>query len=103
MNPIKILRSAAFLISCFFVCSCENDIAKVKDLSSKKIGIEEAKNIESLLSQEGKMKAKLTAPYMLRYQLDTPKVEFPKTLKVILDRKSTRLNSSHGYISYAVF
>src|SRR5205809_3508505 len=23
--------------------------------------------------------------------------------KVVLDRKSTRLNSSHGYISYAVF
>src|SRR2546429_6006344 len=25
------------------------------------------------------------------------------TEQVILDRKSTRLNSSHGYISYAVF
>src|SRR5205809_3435028 len=24
-------------------------------------------------------------------------------IKVLLDRKSTRLNSSHGYISYAVF
>src|SRR2546422_7181041 len=26
-----------------------------------------------------------------------------KTLTEIIDRKSTRLNSSHGYISYAVF
>src|SRR2546422_1831016 len=25
------------------------------------------------------------------------------TLPLLLDRKSTRLNSSHGYISYAVF
>src|SRR5687768_18359663 len=29
--------------------------------------------------------------------------EFMKTNVNILDRKSTRLNSSHGYISYAVF
>src|SRR2546429_5894312 len=27
----------------------------------------------------------------------------PKTYTGALDRKSTRLNSSHGYISYAVF
>src|SRR3989449_8500771 len=27
----------------------------------------------------------------------------PEELKTIGDRKSTRLNSSHGYISYAVF
>src|SRR2546422_1011933 len=27
----------------------------------------------------------------------------PWTVNQILDRKSTRLNSSHGYISYAVF
>src|SRR2546422_1196532 len=27
----------------------------------------------------------------------------PAALKTLLDRKSTRLNSSHGYISYAVF
>src|SRR2546429_6173487 len=27
----------------------------------------------------------------------------PNRLQIRLDRKSTRLNSSHGYISYAVF
>src|SRR2546422_7108569 len=27
----------------------------------------------------------------------------PNTWRPIIDRKSTRLNSSHGYISYAVF
>src|SRR5256884_3562708 len=29
--------------------------------------------------------------------------EFPGTAAASRDRKSTRLNSSHGYISYAVF
>ncbi len=36
-------------------------------LFQKKIAIEEAKNVESFLSQNGRVKAKLTAPYMLRY------------------------------------
>src|SRR2546422_7825179 len=35
------------------------------------------------------------AKAILRYTADWP--------EVTLDRKSTRLNSSHGYISYAVF
>src|SRR2546422_7748767 len=30
-------------------------------------------------------------------------VRRPVDLLLVLDRKSTRLNSSHGYISYAVF
>src|SRR2546429_2825639 len=29
--------------------------------------------------------------------------KYPKDVPVRVDRKSTRLNSSHGYISYAVF
>src|SRR2546422_1294043 len=33
----------------------------------------------------------------------TPSLLPPNALKTLLDRKSTRLNSSHGYISYAVF
>src|SRR5256884_6245235 len=35
------------------------------------------------------------------YSLGAKPGEMPRL--IILDRKSTRLNSSHGYISYAVF
>src|SRR2546429_1929993 len=38
-------------------------------------------------------------PQGLETQIDTPRVYRGEQL----DRKSTRLNSSHGYISYAVF
>src|SRR2546422_4436751 len=31
------------------------------------------------------------------------RVDDPERLQINVDRKSTRLNSSHGYISYAVF
>lgn len=99
-SPRKIL--AAFLGSCFFIYACENKMETVRGLGKKKIGVEEATNIESLLSQEGKLKAKLTAPFMLRYQLDTPKVEFPKTLKVIFYGEGLKIESrlSANYAMY---
>ena len=61
---------------------------------------EEARNIESYLSQEGKMKAKLKAPLMIRVEADTVYVEFPKTLHVDFYNDSTkietRLDSKYG-------
>lgn len=84
---------AALVWSCFFICSCENDEEVVRNLGKKKIGIEEALHIESYLSQDGHMKARLTAPLMLRYQLDTPKVEFPKGLHVDFFNDSLKVES----------
>ena len=78
----KYKNLAAIFIGCFFISSCENDLTEIRSLGSKRIGVEEGKQIESYLSQDGKVKAKLMAPLMLRYQVDTPRVEFPKTLKV---------------------
>lgn len=80
-NNIKTIL-AALTIGCFFVMSCENEIKKVQDLGKKTLGVEEGIDIESYMSQSGKMRAKLKAPFMLRYLLDTPKVEFPKTMHV---------------------
>ena len=87
------IKLAAIVIGCFFVCSCENDIEEVQNLNRKSIGIEEGKQIESFLSQNGKIKAKLMAPVLLRYQQDTPRVEFPKTLRVDFYNDSTKIES----------
>lgn len=54
----------------------------VNELGIKKIGVEEGKYIESFMSTGGKVKARLTAPYMLRSQYDSAKVEFTKSLNV---------------------
>ncbi len=67
---------------CTLFFSCENDIKKVQDLGKRRTGVEEGKNIESIFSQGGNLKADLKAPLMLRYLLDTPRVEFPNTLHV---------------------
>jgi LPS export ABC transporter protein LptC len=55
---------------------------KIRNLGKRSPGIEEGVNIVSLMSNDGKTSAKLTAPLMLRYQTDTSKVEFPKSLHV---------------------
>src|ERR1700730_13058535 len=73
---------AAVVMGCIFISACENDMTVIKKLTDKKTAIEEAKNIESYLSQGGKIKAKLTAPFMLRYLTDSTYVEFPHSLHV---------------------
>src|SRR5687768_17798180 len=47
---------------------------------------------------------RLTIQADIRYCLGYRKPhQYPLERQSLLDRKSTRLNSSHGYISYAVF
>ena len=91
---------AALFMGCFFMCSCENKIETVKNLGKGRPGVEEGRNIESFLSQSGKMKAKLVSPLMLRFLLDTPKVEFPTKMHVdfydSLTTIESQLNSKYG-------
>jgi len=97
---IKFFYAAALIISCCFIFSCENDEKQIKSLTEKRVMKEVATDIVSLMSQEGKMKAKLTAPLMIRYEEDTVYVEFPNTLHVDFYNDSvkieTRLDSRYG-------
>ena len=54
---------------------------------------EEAISVESYISQEGKMKAKLKAPLMFRVMADTQYVEFPRSLHVDFYDDSTRIET----------
>jgi LPS export ABC transporter protein LptC len=73
---------AALVLSCILFYACENDPREFEKFTTKKTAIEEAKNVESYLSQDAKVRAKLTAPFMLRYITDSTFVEFPNTLHV---------------------
>lgn len=92
LRYFKIL--AAFSISCFFVLSCENDIKEVNDFLKKQTAIEEGEDVTIFTSQEGKIKARLRAPYMLRYQADSSYTEFPRSLHVDFFDDSTRIEST---------
>lgn len=73
---------AAFIIGCFFLCSCEDAVNFKKELNSKKTGVEEAIKVTIHYSTNGKRKALLTSPLMYRVQDTVPYVEFPQTIHV---------------------
>jgi len=85
--------AAALITGCCFVCGCENDQKDIDNWTKKVVEVEEAKNINTLFSQEGIMKAKLTAPLMLRVLTDTLYVEFPNSLHVDFYNDSIQIES----------
>ena len=80
-------------MGCFFLMACENDPEVIKAWTEKKELVEEAKNVESYLSQGGVMKAKLQSPVMYRHQTDTAYTEFPNTLHVDFYNDSVKVES----------
>lgn len=92
-TSIQIIK-AALLIGCFFMLGCENDVNEVRELGKKKPNVEEGRNINSYLSMNGKMRARLTAPLLLRFNTDTgKKTEFPNSLHVDFYNDSMKVES----------
>jgi LPS export ABC transporter protein LptC len=91
--PILFKLITAFLGGCIFLQACVNKEEDVKKFFERKLGVDEAHDIESFLSQGGKMKARLRSPLMYRYQDTLPRVEFPKTLHVDFYNDSTQIES----------
>ena len=101
INAYKIFKTIAVLTwGCFFLASCENDDKIIQELGQHKQGVEEGKDIESFLSQEGVLKAKLVSPLMYRYSTDTVYAEFPVRLYVefydSLVTVESRLTAKYG-------
>jgi hypothetical protein len=94
------LVAAALITGCCFVCSCENDQRVINELTRKVVMVDTARDIESFLSQDGMMRARLVSPLMLRVMADTVYVEFPRTLHADFYDDSTnietRLDSKYG-------
>jgi len=76
----KILYAAALFTSCCFVSACENSDKTIRDYTKKVTMVEEARGVESYMSSDGNVRAKLKAPLMYRVSADTLYVEFPKSL-----------------------
>jgi LPS export ABC transporter protein LptC len=97
---INLFLPVLSILCCLFISACENDPKMIDDWSKKKEMVEVGKNIEAYLSQESKVKAKLTAPLMLRHEADTLYTEFPNSLHVDFYDDSTKIeswvDSKHG-------
>ena len=97
-NPVhKTIRFASAIgglwFAAYLLSGCENDVKVINDLTKKVVMKEEARNIESFLSEKGKMKAKLIAPLMVRVEADTIYVEFPNTLHVDFYNDSIKIET----------
>jgi LPS export ABC transporter protein LptC len=88
----RLMAHGLWLTAVFF-SSCENDEKVIIDLTKKVVMKEEAVNIESLMSQEGKLRAKLKAPLMIRVFADTVYAEFPKSLHCDFYDSSTTIET----------
>ena len=105
-NPTRytILKIAvACLSSCFFMVSCENDVEAVKALGARVSGIDVGKDVAIYISNDGKLGAKLTAPLMNRYLVDSSKmIEFPLSIHVDFYKDSNQIESqlSAKYAKY---
>lgn len=84
---------AVFILGCIFLSACENNAAEVDKLASKKLGVEEAVNVDINYTLSGKAKAKLLSPLMLRVQDTMPYVEFPKKIHVDFYNDSGKIES----------
>ena len=102
--PYTILKIAvACLSSCFFMTSCENDVDAVKALGARVSGIDVGKDVAIYISNDGKLGAKLTAPLMNRYLVDSSKmIEFPLSIHVDFYKDSNQIESqlSAKYAKY---
>lgn len=75
------------------MAACENSDEELRERTRKKMGVDEALNVESLFSQAGKLKAKLTSAIMYRYQDTLPRIEFPNKLHVDFYNDSLQIES----------
>jgi len=91
----------AILFAAFTIlCACENDLKDMPNLRDKRTALDEGRNIQVYLSQNGKVKGKLTAPLMFIFQADSPYTEFPKSLHVDFYNdslvKESQLDAKYG-------
>ena len=95
--------AVTLLSSCFFMVACENNVNDVKALSNNAGGIDIGKDVLIYMSEGGKMNAKLTAPVMKKYLVDSGRmVEFPNSIKVDFYKDSNVIESklSANYANY---
>jgi len=83
----------AFIGSIFLISSCENKESEVAALFSIQKGVDESHGVEALMSTNGKMKGRLKAPLMLRYQDSIAKMVFPQSMHVDFFNDSTIIES----------
>lgn len=105
-RSLKYLQRTVLVPVCgifFLLCySCVNDMQDVAETSRlAEPGVEHGKNIELYYSENGKVKVRVTAPSVTRYNTDKPYSEFTDGLQVDFFNDSMRV-VTHLTANYGV-
>lgn len=92
-NTFSIFKKWLIASVLFSVIACENDDKVLKDWTKNVVLKEEATQVISYLSQQGKLRAKIIAPVMDKMASDTVALIFPKKIHCDFFDDSTRLES----------
>jgi LPS export ABC transporter protein LptC len=84
----------AFIFLLFLISSCENSLDDINRITSKRSGVEVAKDVKILYSIGDVTKSRITAPLMLRHQEAVPYIEFTKTIHADFFDDSLRIEST---------
>jgi LPS export ABC transporter protein LptC len=101
INPVyqKSIKQAV-LWGCLFFLGCENSQRSLDEWREKRAMVEEATGVQSIFSQGGSLRSRLTAPLMIRSSSDTVYVEFPKSLRMDFfdsaGKVQSRLDARYG-------
>ncbi len=80
---INAFRTGAWLLLiCLAFSGCENDEKELPNFRTRQLSVDTGKVIQAYMSEDAKVKAKLTSPFMIRSEMDSPFIEFPRTLHV---------------------
>ncbi|MBM3411784.1 MAG: LPS export ABC transporter periplasmic protein LptC [Bacteroidetes bacterium] len=97
---IKSIRTSFLAIFILLFSSCENDDRVLTNWTKQLRLKEEATDVISSISQEGKLKARIKAPIMVKEEGDTIQMTFPQTLHCDFYNDSakieTRLDAKFG-------
>ena len=84
---------SVFFISLFGLLACENDDRTLSDWTRSVNLTEEATDMETYISQSGRRKARIVAPFMVKQNRDTISMTFPKTVHCDFYDDSLRVDS----------
>ncbi|WPU93529.1 LPS export ABC transporter periplasmic protein LptC [Mucilaginibacter sabulilitoris] len=92
VKHLKGLRLLLLPVLALFVASCENDLNKVKEISSNEVGIivSPTTGVDLIMSDSARVQMHLTAPLLLEYQTKKPYKIAPKGIKIIHYDKITQ-------------
>lgn len=99
----RFLPQSVLLAIFIFLNACGNSDKTVYEYTRRVVMTEEAKDVVSYMSQDGEIRARLTAPLMIRTNGDTISVEFPKTLHCDFFDDSTRQKESWLDARYGIY